>query len=285
MEKLTYYVTKVAVLALFAGLLMLPSCSTDVQQEEISLKGKKVTDSFKKAVNKSSLSADENSSVEVYEVNTKSPKAEIVKEKLTSILKDSLNESSEDNGDLSSLNDPGLEEPNMDDAYIREDTETEGRQALVTPIEDGDNTTRIATVSGYDEATNSIEKTVTVTVDGNYSAAEVEANPDLAEQAELDVTIKAQNGEVLFSHTYTADNYNDPPAKTIAGGPVGCYIDCMTNIGYLSTWEQIYLGAIGPIAANWASSSVVGALLTAAAIIGVHSGCFYGCLAQWIWLV
>lgn len=276
----------VIVLSLFAGLLILSSCSTDVQQKEkqISLKGEKVTAKYMQEINNSANSSSEQTgnSFELYEVNTNSPEAKVVEQKLASILNDSLSESSKNTINMSAPPEPTRHEPEMDEAYIREDSET-GQQALVTPINDGVDTRREVTVSGYNESTNSIEKSIVVTVQGNYTAAEVVANPQLADQAELDITFQAETGEILFSHTFTAQNYNNMSAAKAAVTTSSCYWDCMISGGGLNGWLFGYTSTLGGIAGTFASSNVVGALLGASAAIGVHTGCFYGCLASWLW--
>lgn len=129
------------------------------------------------------------------------------------------------------------------------------------------------------------EKAIVVTVQGNYSAAEIDANPQLADQAELDITFQSQTGQILYSRTYTAQNYNmvAPAAMGTSIDPASCYIDCMVNFGYLDDWPKIYVTALGIYASYFAETNLVGALLGVASIIGVHTGCFYGCLAAWIW--
>jgi hypothetical protein len=169
----------------------------------------------------------------------------------------------------------------MEGAVIREDNETV-RQNLITLVNNGLSTRKEVTVSGYDESTNTIEKSVVVTVQGNYTADEVEANPQLAQQAELDITFKSESGQILFSKTFTADNY-DSVGKPSTARAFSCYGDCMGNFGYLDSWVYGYTSALGGFAGSFASSNLVGALLGGSTVIGVHSGCFYGCVGSWIW--
>ncbi|MEL7833021.1 hypothetical protein [Fodinibius sp. Rm-B-1B1-1] len=279
MQKLTYSISTVITISL----LILTSCSTNVEEEEISLKGDNITAELTQSSQKTTESTQ--STPQIYDVNTNSPKTDEVKQKLTSILKDSLNESSKENNNTANLQEPEKLDPNMDEAVISEDNDTR-QQTLVTPINDSDNTRVKATVSGYNETTNSIEKTIVVTVDGNYSVAQIDANPQLADQAEVTVTFETQSGQTLFSQTYTKQNWNNTDVPKLGESPTmnSCYWDCMANYGYtFSGWQFAYSTTLLGSTGGFMSSGPLGALAGLSTTLGVHTGCGWGCFASWIW--
>jgi|AntDeeMinimDraft_5_1070356.scaffolds.fasta_scaffold21232_2 hypothetical protein len=140
-------------------------------------------------------------------------------------------------------------------------------------------------MSGYNESTNSIEKSIVITVEGNYTAAEMDANPQLAEQAEIDVTFESQNGQIIYSNTLNSDNYNNTSAARIAtaAGPFGCYGDCILSGGHtFSGWTfhytNLFVSALGI-----GASTVFSAVATFGTSLAIHGGCVWGCLASWLW--
>jgi hypothetical protein len=80
MKKSRHLGKSATVLFLVTGLFILSSCGSEVEQEEISLKGEKVSAEYMQKAKNLTFSSNDttNSPAEVYEVNTNSSKAKIL---------------------------------------------------------------------------------------------------------------------------------------------------------------------------------------------------------------
>jgi|GEM_PF-1815430 len=211
--------------------------------DEVSLKGEKITSEYLEKYSMSSTKSDSTccagqfDSIEVYSINTNSPKAKEIKEKIISDLKkfagpDSAQES------LMKVAQPG-----MNNGVIIEDNN--GREQLSIPLENGSSTHNQYTYAKYNSSLNQVTSQLFYyDVVTEHSKSELQNNPSLADQTTADVEIKNEQGEIIFSKVFSKEQFKSQEREP------GCFGSCINDIregmDYF-TWLLCLAG--GPICA------------------------------------
>ncbi len=219
--------------------------------DKTPLKGKKITaeylQKYSSVTAKSDCCTGKYSSFEVYSINTNSPKAKEIENRIISDLKSF---SDKDANKMSSIDDPEqFPDPNLDDGVIMVNPET-GQERLAIPLDNGSDVIHEYSYAEYDSNIDAvISQLFYYKAETTYSKSELEANPDLAEQTTADIEIKDQNGQVLFSHVYNSSsvnkvNYNGNSTSD------GCFGDCINEVREGMDWfTWLMCMAGGPICA------------------------------------
>jgi len=229
--------SKIHVVILITGIIFsFLSCDTvDETQEEISLKGEKISNP-KKEDNK----LKDNDSVAYYSVNTESPKAKELNKKIKSNLKNKNN--AQGKNKAASIQNI---QPDLQNAAIVENKNT-GSETIVTPINNGDPTIKQKSFVGYNSQTNSLSKQIyyyraeTNLSESELSALEESSVNELPDGTTLEITITDQFGNVRYSDLSTngsmsKDSKSENPTTS------GCMRWCTEKeVEEMTYWQEFY---------------------------------------------
>ncbi|WP_138432096.1 hypothetical protein [Fodinibius saliphilus] len=290
MTKSSIEVIKTFIVTIIA-ISTLVSCETVDQKNEISLKGENITSRYMQNNNNSSESCcmgEENKNksnskeqYQIYRVNTRSPQTEVVKKKIKSTLntikKNSTGSSKSKFANLRS--EPNLERSTIVERSNKIANNQTQENIMVTPIDNNNQKLRQVTYAKYDEAANSINDMVIVTMETNHTKTELDANPKLYDETFIHLKVKSQTGRTLHSYTLGNSNHFKGSTKTNYSSnkvtsninPFGCFGNCIKdNYNAIDQWYEIL----------WCEAPVVGVTC----YYGIVQGCWSGCFWAWVFV-
>lgn len=197
----------------------LVSCNdTKISQEEIPLKGEKITDQNTRTATKYfNVNSNTNTKFEYYTVNTESKKANKLKRKIKKHFQNiNGNSGSHSKSSPETISSP--ESVSMDDAMIVEDTNS-GEETIVTPIDDSNTSTNQLSFTGYDSEKNlTSNETYYYEAETNLSDSELSSieqgqTSQLPSNAELQVEITNQAGSIVSKFDRSANSSTPSKSK------------------------------------------------------------------------
>lgn len=228
-------------------LLLMVGCDAfNESDEEISLKGENITKEYFNSLSEKFKSSDINNSVQVYSINTNSPKAKELEEKIIEHLESNANKTTKN---LSgNLNTEQLAEPVMDDAIILEDESD--YEVVITPIDNHNDLSNEFSYTNYDSETNSFEsETFYYKAVSNMSESQMESNLD---EAMVDVFVRDQQGLLVYNETFSKDFFSKTTSDKGIGQSQGCMGWCIEKeLEYIEmfTFTRLYCMAFGAVCA------------------------------------